>query len=56
MPRGKGGVDDIREVTGSFGVLGLLLSQESGEGDDVGVDVLLSNRRSAAVGRHCDRR
>jgi len=35
------------EVTRSFGVLGLLFREESGEGDNVSVDVLLTDGRSA---------
>lgn len=54
--KGKSEVYDIREVTSRFRLLGLPFSQESCESDDVGVDVLLSDRRSAAVGRHCDNR
>lgn len=43
---------DIREVTGGFRVLGLLLIEVSGEGDDVGVDVLLANGAALPVHRH----
>ena len=44
---------DLREVTSGFWGLGLLFGKESSEGDDVGVDVLLADRRRAAVVRHC---
>lgn len=44
---------DVRKVAGGFRVLGLLLSEESRHGDDVGIDVLLPDRRSAVtVCRH----
>lgn len=43
--------EDIREVTSGFRYLDLLLSEESGKGDNVGVDVLLANRRGSVV-RH----
>jgi len=45
--------EDVREVTSGFWGLGLLFGKESSEGDDVGVDVLLADRRRAAVVRHC---
>lgn len=43
------GVAQEGEVTRGFGVLGLLLSEEAGESDNVGVDVLLADRRGTAV-------
>lgn len=42
----------IREITGGFGVVGLLFCQESCEGDDVCVDVLLPDDAIAVI-RHC---
>jgi hypothetical protein len=42
----------VREVTSSFGVLGLLLSEEAGKGNNVGVN--LFRFLSAVGGRHCD--
>lgn len=45
----------IREISGGLRMFGLLFRQESCQGDDVGVDVLLSDRRVFAVGsRHGD--
>lgn len=44
---------NLREVTGGLLVLGLLLSEEAGEGDDVGVD-LFRFVHVVTVGRHCD--
>lgn len=41
----------IREVSGCLFVFCLLLSQESSEGNNVGVDLLLLNR-GVAVGSH----
>lgn len=45
----------VREVARSFFVFGLLFGQEAGEGDDVGVDLLVGDGRGlaiAAVGGH----
>lgn len=39
--------DDVREISGSFLVLGLLFREEAGESDDIGVDLLLSDWGSA---------
>lgn len=43
---------DLREVTSSFGVLGLLFVEVSGEGDDLGVDLLIANRAALSISRH----
>ena len=55
--RNKGeGVEYIREVTSGFWGFDLLFSEESGEGDNVGVDALVTDRRRTAVVRHFGRR
>jgi hypothetical protein len=41
----------VREVTSSLGVLGLLLSEEAGKGNNVSVN--LFGFLSAGGGRHC---
>ena len=43
---------DPREVTSGFGVLGLLFVEVSGEGDDLGVDLLIANRAALSISRH----
>ena len=42
----------VREISSGLLVLGLLLSEEAGEGDDVGVDFLLLGGRVWVVGSH----
>lgn len=44
--------ENVRKVTSGFRVLGLLFCEQSGEGDDVSVDILLSYRRSTVAVRH----
>ena len=41
---------DSREVTGSFLVLALLFREESGEGDDVCVNLLRARASGMAIG------
>ena len=43
---------NLREVTGGFGMLGLLFVEVSGEGDDLGVDLLIANRAALSISRH----
>ena len=46
---------NLREVTSGFGMLGLLFVEVSGEGDDVGVDLLIANGAALSISRHdCD--
>lgn len=40
---------DVRKVAGGFSVLGLLFREQSCEGDDVSVDILLPDGRSAVA-------
>ncbi len=50
------GVAEEGEVTGGFGVFGLFFGQEAGEGDDIGVDLLLGHGCSNVTirgGLHC---
>jgi hypothetical protein len=43
---------NVREITSGFGVFGLLLVEMSGEGNDVGVDLLIADSAALSVGRH----
>jgi len=43
---------DVREVTSGFGVLGLLFVEMSGEGDNVGVDLLVADSAALSISRH----
>lgn len=54
--KGREGRGHIREVTSGFWGFDLLFSEESGEGDNVGVDALVAYRRRTAVVRHFERR
>ena len=40
---------DLREVTSGFGMLGLLFVEVSGEGDDVGVDILVADGAALSI-------
>lgn len=48
------GMAEEGEVARGIGVFGLFFREEAGEGDDVGVDVLLADRRGGSVGCHVD--
>jgi hypothetical protein len=37
----EGKEEGLRKISGGFAVLGLLFGEKAGEGDDVGVDLLL---------------
>ena len=43
---------DLREVTSGFGVLGLLFVEMSGEGDNLGVDLLIADGAALSISRH----
>ena len=51
-PESAYAVLDLREVTGGFGVLGLLFVEVSGEGDDLGVDLLIADGAALSISRH----
>ncbi len=43
---------DLREVTSGFGVLSLLFVEVSGEGDDLGIDLLVADGAALSISRH----
>ena len=43
---------DLREVTSGFGVLSLLFVEVSGEGNDLGVDLLIADGAALSISRH----
>lgn len=51
-PHGK--KRDIREVSSGLGMLGLLLSEEAGKGNNVSADLFALVLLIVAVGRHGD--
>jgi hypothetical protein len=43
---------NVREITSGFSVLGLLFIEMSGEGDNVGVDLLIADSAALSISRH----